>query len=162
METEGEFIRRVVKGNESAAELFERLMDVMDVWDNLIDGDAIPTPAEIHGAMFYALIGLPRNTFYAQNKVMLEPLIINSITNWRLANDAEREQINADDLQWAFVIRSSYVDILLMCATLIGGPEWAVEIGGCVRRMVHRERFSGYVDALQVEKTKREARHGTM
>jgi hypothetical protein len=107
--------------------------------------------------MWMALIEIPNNSFYTTHRSELQPILVNAIINWRIANKIERvEQATNDDLTIAFILRSSYADLLTMSATLIGGIEWAVECGPDIRRWAHSEGFTAYLTNLAAEKAVRE------
>ena len=78
------------------------------------------------------------------------------MSNWLISNDLERE---GGDLQLniAFILRSSYVDLITQSALLVGGQAWASQVGREVRKLTHHERFDGYLRALDEEKKTRQA-----
>jgi hypothetical protein len=144
-------IDRVCKGNVAAAEFLNSIWQISGVWDDLIDQDKTVEKKDIDQAFWLALITVPRNEFYQANFNLLNPLLIASITNWKCANVFED---SADDykLSIAFVIRSSYVDLLGMTALIIGGREWADEMVPEIRAFTHKEGFAGYKKNLETQK----------
>jgi hypothetical protein len=139
-----EQLKALCRGNESALEFCTAIVNIAAWYDDLIDRDVPVTDEMIHRLMWDALVTLPRNLFYQQNFIVLNPLVINTIHNWRIANELEKSQAGKDDLSIAFVIRSSYADILRMVALLIGGESYALECGVAIRRYVHDEGFEAY------------------
>ena len=135
------------QGNASAFEFCRTITQIASTYDDLIDRDNPVSDAQIHAMVFEALVTLPRNTFYRQHFGVLNPLIINSLHNWRIANAMEQHR-NAEDLNIAFIIRSSYADLLRMVAFLVGGEAHALEMGLLLRRAVHSEGLSNYLTEM--------------
>jgi hypothetical protein len=147
------FMRRVSNGNESAYRFVCDLTEVLHFWDDLVDRDA-PVPDDlINRRMRQALIYLPRSLFYRDHFVELSSLLEAAIDNWIAANTLERVG-DHDDKGIAFIIRSSYVDILIRVGKLCGvdGERLALE----ARQFIHSETFSGYLENLATERLARE------
>lgn len=152
---EPKFLAECLQGNRDAVLFVQRLIDLAHFWDDLIDGDKKLSHADINGAMQSALVDLPLNPFYQRHLPTLMPLVIVAIHNWKAATDFERG--SSEHLkQVAFVLRSSYVDVLVMCAHLIGGWEHASEWVPRIREIVHDEGFDGFKAALEAERAVRE------
>lgn len=154
---EDPLVERALKGHQEAL-LFLRAMGRLLHWfDDLIDKDRQVTDAETYEALWTALIELPQNTFYAEHQSVLQPIVANSIVNWRVATNIERNRAaETGDLVIAYVTRSSYIDLATMCALLIGGAEWAVVCGYGLRKWAHSESFDQYLKALADETRARE------
>jgi hypothetical protein len=136
------------------------MAQVMHTWDDLTDRDVAVPDDEIFRAFWLALVELPSNSFYRTFEDTLLPIVINSIINWRIANRFERESEirSRDGLMVAFIVRSSYIDLATMCASLIGGQEWAVQCGPALRMWAHSEGFERYLEALGLETAIREGK----
>lgn len=122
----------------AVSEFLNDILDLVALYDDLIDLDQPVTDADIHAGMWIALVKLPRNAFYAANFAVLNPIVMNAISNWRVANQMEAEAAPVD-LPVSYVIRSSYADLFSMCALIIAGPDFAQKVGLEVRRAVHDE-----------------------
>lgn len=149
----------LMRGNESAAQFIEIMVEILHFWDDLIDKDRAIDDATVNDRMFKALVTLPRNQFYAQNFATLSVILVNAITNWHIANKFEREGMQ--DLyrqRIAYILRSSYVDIVTACAGIIGGMDYAIEVGEAIRLHAHKETFDGYQANLEAEFAARSAR----
>lgn len=155
---ETQFLAGCLKGNRDAMDFVQRLFDVFHFWDDLIDRDRKIHDDAINAQMYSALVELPMNPFYRQHQATFMPLIVTAIHNWRTATDFERGG-DPDQRLVAFVLRSSYVDILVMAAHIVGGNEWAQGWVPRIRDIVHGEKFVGFTQAL---KTEEEARHGVL
>ena len=148
-----------MKGNKAAAEFIESVLGIAHTWDDLIDRDKEVSNHDINKAFFEALIRLPRNTFYNANFEHLNSVLINSVSNWQIATKLERTG-SEYETSIAFILRSSYVDLITQSALLIGGEMWACKVGEEIRRFTHHETYQGYLKTLAVEKAAREANTG--
>jgi hypothetical protein len=148
--TEAELFLWAVKGDRVAADFLHKVTDLAHTWDDLVDRDKPVTDNQINVAFFDALT-LSNNAFYARYRAMLEPILINSIINWRVATTLERSE-DSKVLPISFILRSSYVDLLTMSACLIGGMNWAEDVGIAARQMVHGEGYDKYLSALITER----------
>ena len=142
---------RMVRGNRAAYDFLTTMFEVLHFWDDLIDNDREVTPEEVNRSMWSALVTIPENSFFQQNFSQLMPLLKTAIWNWQAANVMERSQDTLDK-QIAFVLRSTYVDLVSMCAYIVGGRDWAHEVALEARRQTSSEGFDDYLDALTREK----------
>lgn len=151
MNENAEAVRLVCKGHPDAIRFLEDITDILHVWDDLVDKDKPLTDDQINQTMWKVLIDLPRNTFYAANFASLNTLLATAIVNWEVATRMERDPSGPDDLHIAFILRSSYIDLVLGVALIVGGREHALEMMLPARRMWHNEGFEGYCRALEME-----------
>lgn len=145
--TERELLVWGMKGNMDAVLFLESVMRITQVWDDLIDRDRVPTPDEINRTWRDALTGIPRNAFYRAYVNELLPLMDMFITDWHCANTLEKG--SEQDKRIAYIIRDSLNALIIHCAALIGGHEWAAVIGIEVRRQVHDEDFEDYCRSIK-------------
>jgi hypothetical protein len=155
---ESPLVTEAVGGDQHALVFLRSMASVMHTWDDLIDKDREVSDGEINAAFWLALVELPANPFYAAHADMLRPIVVQSILNWRAATQMEREATceQYNDLKIAFIIRSTYIDLVVMSACVLGGPDWAAKVAPDLRRWAHSEGFKGYLDALAAEKGARE------
>jgi hypothetical protein len=159
MPMEHPVVATALKNNEAALVFVRRMALVMHTWDDLIDRDAPLADADINTAFVQALIDLPLNSFYIEHFNRLNAIVLNSITNWRIANELERNDTPQDgDHTIAFIIRSSYIDLAVQSALFIGGLDWAVACGVELRRWAHSEGWAKYLTNLAAEKAAREGK----
>ena len=150
-----DLVEQAANGDADARDFLLTLIHVAHVWDDLIDGDKPVAAEQIHCAFEAALLWLPRNPFYQRHAAELHVLLQNSIRNWQLANSIERNH-EAGLYPAAFVLRSSYADIVAQVAYITGGPKLALTIGMKARRHAHAEGFEGYLTNLDAELAARE------
>lgn len=146
-----EVLQEMVKGDQSALDFLRVVYDIAHAWDDLVDRDKPVQASAINQAFFSALVVLPSNAFYRQNQQHLMPVLTNAMTNWQVANRLERGD-DVNELKIAFILRSSYCDLVTQAALIVGGLEHAVAVGVEIRRFIHGEGFTGYLANLQTEK----------
>ena len=145
-----DFLKTCCRGNEDAVTFLLVGTDLAHFFDDLYDGDNPPTKAQIVQQCWAALVELPRNEFYRKYFWELQPVIANVLTNWRVANALEEGPQSETDLRVAFVVRSSYADLVQQTALICGGPEWAAQVGIEVRRKTHSEPWKDYLKTIEV------------
>lgn len=148
-------IEQAANGDREAMDFLRTLVSVAHVWDDLIDGDKLVSAEQVHCAFEAALLWLPRNPFYQRHAGELNVLLQNSIRNWQLANEIERQRETAL-YPASFVLRSAYADILAHVAYITGGHKLALTIGLEARRQAHAEGLEGYLTNLDAERAARE------
>jgi len=147
-------IRFITKGNSDAERFLLDFVAVLHLWDDLIDKDKTPSDEEIHDCFWKALVEIPSNAFYQSHRHILTPIIVTSITNWLTANRLERDG-GLPEQRIAYIIRSSYIDVATIVATIIGGRDFAVLAQLQMRKFWHAEGWEGYQENLKIEKEKR-------
>jgi hypothetical protein len=146
-----------LKDDKAAADYVEMVCNIAHVWDDLIDRDKDVSDEEIGKAFFEALIRLPRNPFYRKHFDHLNSVLLNSISNWQVATKFERDG-GEYEKSIAFILRSSYIDLITQSALLIADQQWARQVGEEARRLTHGETYAGYLQALTEEEKARKAR----
>ena len=134
-----------MKGNHDAVKFLMDLTYACHVWDDLIDKDEYRTSEEINHAFKIAFIGIQSNPFYLHYQLDLRPLILNAILQWEDANILDHG--SEHDQHMAFMLRAGMLQIYNYCAYLIGGPQWAREVGPDMRRL-YTENFNDYVKEM--------------
>ncbi|MBP5980692.1 MAG: hypothetical protein KA748_10830 [Halomonas sp.] len=152
-----EQLLRWMKGDKSAVEFIEMICDVAHKWDDLIDRDKELNDDSINKLFFDLLIRLPRNVFYRKHFEHLNSVLMNAISNWQIATEMEREGGDYET-SIAFILRSSYIDLITQAALLTGGNQWACTVGKQARAITHNETYEGYLKNLTKEKQERAAR----
>jgi len=154
---ESPLVDQAVHHHPQALAFLRDMAQAMHCFDDLVDRDKRISDGEIIDVLWKVLVAIPSNPFYREHEAVLQPIVANAIINWRIATHIERcEPTTETDLQTAFIIRSSYVDLVTMAAMLIDGPDWAAHVGPGLRRWAHSEGFDGYLQALAVERTARQ------
>jgi hypothetical protein len=142
---------RVLQGNQAAFDFITQLFEVLHLWDDLIDKDKAVTPEVVNDCFWKALVDIPENRFYQAHFVSILPILKMAILNWHAANAMELTKEESDK-HIAFILRSTYVDMVTHCAGLIGGRDWAIKVAEEVRRETSGEGFENYIKATATEK----------
>lgn len=140
---EREFLADVLRGEVGAIAFCELLGSVSQTWDDLFDRDTDASKDRVNAAFFNALIVLPRNPFYQRHFDSLHPLLEAAAMDWMSANDLE--QGSEHDRTLAFVLRDSLVSVVIRCAAIVGGYEWAIARAAEIRRFFHDETLEQYI-----------------
>lgn len=143
-------VQRWLQGHREAVQFIEDLFTVFHVVDDLTDRDHPVSTDHFQQTMLTALVTLPRNPFYQTYFALLNGAVHVAITNWQAANALEASGSLAD-LRIAFVLRSSYTDLVPLCAGLIGGESWRQQVAVEVRQDAASEGFEHYCTSLQQE-----------
>lgn len=136
-----------LNGHTDAIAFIETVFTALHVWDDLEDRDRPVSMERFHDMMTAVLIALPRNRFYLEHFAELNPVLHLAILNWQIANRLERSA-SPLDLQNAFVLRSTYTDLITVAATILKGQAWGVTVGVESRRHSSAEGFEAYCAAL--------------
>lgn len=150
-----QYALEAAKGNTDAAQFLLDMVSVLHFWDDLVDRDKPVDDATIDDRFFTMLVALPRNPFYQAHFAALNTTLTTAIANWHAATRMER---GTDDYakSIAFILRSSYVDLVTQVAFITGGPDWAAQISHRVHWFAHQETYEGYLKNLDAERQARE------
>lgn len=140
---------RWMKGNEDAARFCYHFMYIIHLWDDLIDKDKTRTDKEINDA-FTALFMFPRNEFYANHYALLSPIIMSSIHSFMISNEFEKGMEDSD-LDISYGIRCNVLNVIVCAADIVGGTEWASEVGQEIWRTGLRQSLKEYKEELSCQ-----------
>lgn len=162
LETDMDLFLWACKGDRDAAMVLKMLTDAADVWDNMVDGDQDVPMLDARTSFHNILVDLPANPFYRAHREAIEAIVAVGAANWKAATGIERmyESGVTDKLHVAYIIRSSYFDLVTYCAHVLGGPAWAEKVALKARAMNHAETFSNFVGSLDTEIAARRANGG--
>jgi len=136
-------------GNEAAVSFIEDLFSAWHTWDDLIDKDKPLSDEMINQAFLNAFIKLPRNPFYQANFNTLNMVLENSFVNWFAANKLEQAKEN---LEAAYALRNTYLNIIVACANVIGGVDWAASVAIDIQTQLKKnDPFEIYVAEFNKE-----------
>jgi hypothetical protein len=96
-------------------------------WDDLVDGDVPRTVEDIEAALRKQWVDIPGNRFFQVNEVVLRPMLARVALLWLDSNKLEKGDEN--DKFIAFNIRCDLVKVIHTMIILVGGPNWAQEVG---------------------------------
>lgn len=110
-----------IAGNDSAALDFLNIIGgIARDADDLADGDAQSPDYAAYYLMMNLLDGLRQNSFFLEHENILQPVLMETLTNWHLSNkwhtSADRERQT-----WAYVKRHSTETIAMHVAAIQHG-----------------------------------------
>ncbi len=139
-----------LKGHTDACAFIATVFDIAHTLDDLTDRDKPVSTVQVQTAFRSALIDLPRNPFYAQHFALLNGALHLAFLNWMTANKLETDPGEAGK-DVAFILRSSYTDLITLCAWIVGGEAWSVQVAADVRVNASNEGKAQYLASLKQE-----------
>ncbi len=122
----------IYKNNTAAIELSFMLLDVMHVWDDLVDRDKPVSDMDINRAFFCAIQMIPLHPLWNTG---LSTLLTSVYLRWRTATDIERDPASTEnDLSQAWMLRASVFDLFEFLAFQLHGLGWAEQCGVTIRK----------------------------
>lgn len=109
---------------DQAREWLMALWNVVQVFDDMADGDH-PERDKLDTAIYDALVGLPNNGFFVQNRAILLPLLSVAILKWKASDEAERA---GNPSAMSFVWRAGFYDVVLAVVQIVHGTDAAMQI----------------------------------
>lgn len=136
--------RTVCQGDLSALEFLSIMMDAVEVWDDLYDGDK-PVPRHVLQRTFVNLLfWLPQNQFFRAHQGYLLPIIMTCVNAWLDANDLEEEG-SRESLTSAWYLKQFGIELYPAIAFLKGGFGLARQVGPEVRELLRHEPLEDYL-----------------
>lgn len=130
-------------GDADAVEMLRHISLWSHAYDDLIDRDKPIADDTIHDVMWRLLVKLPMNPFWRKHELLLRPLFITGILNWRAANDMQAAGCE-EELRIAHVIRYSISDVGLMAMALAGGESHAMKNARRARLLFQFDTWEHY------------------
>ncbi len=134
-------------GNTYAVSLALDMIFLAHKIDDLVDRDIEISVDDIKLVFRKVFVDLPQNQFYQVWRVQLEPLITNAYMNW--LDSTTLEQGDKDDRCIGFQIRNDVLKIVRYMLLLIGGPEWAQDMGPSFWKQFWGLKEQEYLDYLE-------------
>ena len=115
-------------GNESAVNFMADIWQVAQTWDDLIDKDKDIEKDQINYTFESLLLRIPLNVFYRKNIDDLAVIILQTILDWKAANDMETT-MDDENLNRAYMLRAGIYRLFHHCIYLTKGYEVASKSG---------------------------------
>ena len=123
----------IYKDNEMAESLSFLILEIVHVWDDLIDKDKPIEDGDINKAFLAAVVELSINPLWGED---LAYNFLNVYLRWQDANHIESDASSSDnDISMAWMLRAGVYDLFSLIALKLHGIEWAVTIGPTVRKL---------------------------
>lgn len=134
-------------GNQSALDLYERLVFIAHTWDDLIDRDKPVGNDAINELVCNLLLYLPGNTFYRQYEVELRALILVGIVGYLTANRIEQDLVNPDghQIELAHYLRYAVANAAIFMMTVLNGVHKTPAILAEAMPVMIPERLANYI-----------------
>jgi hypothetical protein len=136
-------VERAFKGNQDAIDFFLGLCRAFDALDDLEDGDPV-TKAEVRHAFWTILFAHPENPFYQRWGHYLRPVMASCFLAWEDSNVLAKWE-DPEAKMTAHIKRYDVADLAVNIAMLIGGKEWANEVGPELRMALREGSFDDFV-----------------
>lgn len=141
-ENQAAFLRYVLQENDAAIDFCELVWGISQIIDDLVDVDKPVDSEDIRRAFWDAIIALPNNSFYQQHFLTLNPLLQGAFLDWAVSDDLRAE--GGELAKAGYVLRDQATRIVVHCARIIGGYDWARQIDMKVCRALYVEPMQDY------------------
>ena len=129
--------------NQDAFNMVEMIIEMLHIWDDVVDKDNEITEQDINKAFSTALIYLPMNSFYRQIQSNVVPMWINIISSYETANKFEREK-DEKGLNIGYCLRSAIGQIIGYSIFVLNTKELSDEYIPLMWKWLHGEDLSEY------------------
>lgn len=127
-----------LKEDRTAVAFILDLLFILHLWDDMHDGDRPRSVGEIDQAFWTALVGITRNVFFVRHQMSITTLLQQVILSWHAANELEAEWGDRG-LNLAYGLRAAVHDIIHYSAFLVGGADWAINVGPEIRLLYQED-----------------------
>lgn len=124
----GRHMRVWFKDNEQAIGFAQGLWEAAQEWDDLEDEGE----CRHNQLLAWLAFGKEWQPFFLANSVVLRPAMLNMYLQWRVANVLEHG--SRDDVSKAYMLRAGIYGVFHMIAWIVGGDEWAAQVGPDIYR----------------------------
>lgn len=138
-------LREWMLGNEDAVEFLLTVFQAAELWDDIIDGDHQKAKEAVSTTMLALLIDLPANKFFCENLNTLRTGMLLGINAWKDSVLLEQRSDNWAKT-WAYALRDLYMELVPLCAMLVGGYHHMRAISLPAREFFQAETFGEYLD----------------
>ncbi len=139
-------------GNQDALNMYRMFIDMIHVWDDLVDKDKEVTQDDINRAFMIALAYLPLNPFFRSIQNDVIPMCVTMIHAYQTANHFEKSKDN-HGIEIAHGLRYAAGHIIAYAVVVCVGNEKAKDILPELWKDIVNERFDDYRnEVIQNEK----------
>jgi hypothetical protein len=130
-------------GNQDALRMYQSLVSLTHIWDDLIDKDKPVSDVGINQAFLTALVYLPANPFYRSIQADVLPMWITIVSAYEAANKFERDK-DPHGIEISHALRYATGHIVAYAIHACVGPELARTMVPDMWKAVFFERFDDY------------------
>lgn len=110
-------------GDEAACHFAEQLWTAMQEWDDVQDEGKVPESSLLSWLAF----GKEFHPFFAAHAPVMRSALLQMYLQWRASNVLDRG--DKSDVAKSYMLRAGYYSVLHVMAYLVGGDDWAAEVG---------------------------------
>jgi hypothetical protein len=130
-------------GNTDALNLFHHLVELIHIWDDLIDKDKPVSDEQINKAFLIALVYMPSNPFYRVIQHQILPMWVMSAAAFEVANKFEKEK-DEHGIEIAHNLRYAAGHVVAYMSIVCLGHEAAKEFLPEIWKTIVDDRFDDY------------------
>lgn len=121
--TFNDLLARWLHGDGAAIGFVLQTWDAVQRWDDLEDeGQTDHNPL-----LSWLAFGKEYQPFFAAHSQLLRPAMLQVYLQWRAANVLDRG--DRLDVAKSYMLRAQFYGVIHLCAWIIGGDDWAAEVG---------------------------------
>ncbi len=118
------FVRDMLPDDDARALVMD-WSDIIDWFDDIIDGDRQRTEEDAIRIMWEAVVNIPRNPFFHRWHQELVPLMNATMNTWIMANHIER---NGGNMELAYGLRYTMHTMVMAVVEITRGREFMLDI----------------------------------
>lgn len=118
-----DYLSRWFKGDQAAIHFAVQLYEAAQEWDDITDEGKLPRDALLSWLAF----GKEYHPFFHAHAHVLRPALLLLYLQWRAANVLDRG--DRHDVAKSYMLRAAYYGVVHVMAWIIGGDDWAAEVG---------------------------------
>lgn len=130
----------IYQNDAEAMRVSMELVQMLHVWDDLVDGDKVVDKNEVHAAFVAAMCEVTGSTLWDAHAAALCRV---AFLKWQTANYFENTEADENQRLMSFVFRAGFVDLFYYFAYKLYGMEWAQNVGPAIVSW-YGEGFSEY------------------
>ena len=119
----------IYKGDEYAVSFSIKLLELIHLWDDLVDKDKAIADADINAAFVFSLTELGSCPLW---DIQMAGHMRNVYVRWQVANRIEATSQDENEVSKAWMLRAGCYDLFVMLAAKLHGLAWAEEIAHIV------------------------------
>ncbi len=130
-------------GNNDALNLFHSLVDLVHIWDDLIDKDKPVSDEDINKAFLIALVYMPANPFYRVIQQQVLPMWMTAASAFEAANKFEKDKDECG-LEISHNLRYAAGHVVAYMSIVCVGYENSRKFVPEIWKTIVNERFDDY------------------
>jgi hypothetical protein len=130
-------------GNKDALSLFHSLVDLVHIWDDLIDKDKPVNDEDINKAFLIALVYMPANPFYQSIQQQILPMWLTAASAFEVANKFEKTK-DEHGIEIAHNLRYAAGHVVVYMSIMCNGYEKAKQFLPTIWKTIVDDRFDDY------------------